>query len=178
MLIFRFIMLIWVITWKGLHIQKYSSYCQLLQLLCLEHFVLAPVSWRTRLLSLGCSDWPAVPLCCDWSTASTACSRNQAPGFVQGRARRAARHYANVGHCDVSWMQTTEENETGKASYVSFKYQTRLSLYEKKWVLSVKGYVTVVCSVPSLSLWWRTKMRPKEKTPTMWIVRESRKRKK
>lgn len=41
-----------------------------------------------------------------------------------------------------------------------------------------EGYVTVVCSAPSLSRLCRTKMRPKEKTPTMWMLSDSRKRKK
>lgn len=38
--------------------------------------------------------------------------------------------------------------------------------------------MTVVCNAPSLSRWWRTKIRPKEKTPIMWTLRERRKRKK
>lgn len=46
------------------------------------------------------------------------------------------------------------------------------------WKDQKEGYVMVVWAAPSFSIWFSTKMSPKVNTPTMCVLRDSKKRKK
>ena len=59
MLIFRFIILICVITWRGLNALMFRKRVN--------------IAAASPFSPTPCFHWPAGPLCCDWSTSSSAC---------------------------------------------------------------------------------------------------------
>ena len=84
LLIFSIMISVWVISWKGSNALMLSKHITFLTLsnaaaplfsLCLKLSLRPPPSWKSPV----CSYWP---LCCDWSTSSSACRKNWLPLWV------------------------------------------------------------------------------------------------